>query len=152
MAGNKRIDDLKEALEKGKKRNGNHFITCTGGLEFPDMERCKDCDLNLGCLAVGHVPHMTSHGVSRHRPCLIHGPAIRFYYHDSLCLSFSQFSKLVTDHGMWGYSVTTSRSIRWYLEALRYEGLICSQVRVDELCKQFKNRPSEEADQWVPVA
>lgn len=154
MRSNKRIDDLKEALRNGKKRNRNHYIVCTGGPEFPDMERCKDCDLNLSCLAKGHVPHATMHGthdLSAQRPCIAQGATIRFYYHDTLCLSYNQMSKLVTDHGMWGYSVTTSRSIRWYLEALFHEGFIDSQARINELCKTFKVRPHEEADQWLPT-
>lgn len=152
---NKRIDDLHEALATGSKRNGNHLIRLREGPHFPDAERCADCNLNLSCLAIGHIP---TRSVStpqplniQSRPCIAYGETIEFFYHDSLCLSFNTMSKVVTDHGMWGYSVTTSRSIRWYLEALYYEQYIGSQTHVDELCKLFKKRTYEEADQWVPV-
>jgi hypothetical protein len=151
-SSNKRVDDFKAALANGKKRNGNHFITVSEeGPEFPDELLCKDCDRILACLALKQASGDVVLDQTCVRPCLTQGRTARFYYHDTLCLSFNMMNNLVTDHGYWGYSVTTSRSIRWYLEALYYEGYIDSQASVDRLCKLFKTRSYEEADQWVPA-
>lgn len=133
----------------GKKRNGNHFITVDdSGPEFPDMHRCNNCDRKLACLAMGQVTEVP---IPNTAPCVVSGRTIRFYYHDTLCLSFNIMNKLVTDHGYWGYSVTTSRSIRWYLEALFSHGYIDSGYDVDRLCKLFKKRSGKEAELWVPA-
>jgi len=146
---NRRIDDLAEALIKGEKQNGNHRIVCTPGPFYPDMERCAPCDRSLGCLALGRVLFDKAQPLTAKRPCIADGPTIHFYYHGTLCLSCA--SHIVTDHGMWGHSVTTSRSIRWYLEALFSQGYIDSRTRVDELCHHFKKRPAEEASHWIPT-
>lgn len=112
------------------------------------MIRCAECDRKLACLAMDCVTQVP---IPNTAPCLTQGKTIRFYYHDTLVLSFNMMNKLVTDHGYWGYSVTTSRSIRWYLEALLYEDFINTRFDVDRLCKLFKQRPSEEANLWVPA-
>jgi hypothetical protein len=118
------------------------------GSEFPDVVKCNGCDRKLACLAMDQVTDVPIPSTS---PCIVEGRMIRFYYHDTLCLSFNMMSKLVTDHGYWGYSMTTSRSIGWYLEALFECGFINTMHDVNRLRKLFRNREGKEAELWVPA-
>lgn len=149
---NKRIDDLEKAMRKpnGIHSNGNHTVRIIDGLrDFDPVDAsCKACEHNLACMADKRPHESTLH--TGGLPCVVQHGAIVFSYHGSDCLRFRTHTKEVTDHGMWGYSVTTSRAIRWYLEALFYFGHIDSQARVEELITLFKKRTLQNNDEgWV---
>lgn len=62
-----------------------------------------------------------------------------FKYHGSLCLTFDVTQNRVNDWGYWGYSVTTSRAIRWYVEALADHHYIAFS-QIEEIINFFKKR------------
>jgi hypothetical protein len=149
---NKRIDDLEKAMRKpnGIHSNGNHTVRIIDGLrDFdPARESCKQCEHNLSCLA-DKRPHESILHTSQ-LPCVVEEGAIVFSYHGTDYLKFQTHTKQITDYGYWGFTVTTSRSIRWYLEALFYFGHLDSQATVEELITTFKKRTLKEGEEgWV---
>lgn len=149
-SSNKRVDDLRVAMSNssGEQRNGNHRTVVNPGTPIPDVTLCHDCSRMLYCITKG-----VSLPDTPERPCTQVGLVFKFHYHDSCCLTFTTRPKQITDHGMWGYSVTTSRSIRWYLEALYYHHYLDSQETVNELCKTFKKRHDAPngGDDWIAL-
>lgn len=135
---NKRCHDLRHALDKGSYSNGNHMINTGAGL-IQDAVRCQNCPDNFRCFLAGKTidPYDAIH---KNYPCVDERRYIQFHYHGSCCITFDRRQKRVNDWGYWGYSVTTSRSIRWYLEALLYEGFIDSSQTVEDAIKFFKKR------------
>jgi hypothetical protein len=148
---NKRSDDLAAALRNGgHKSNGNHRIEIVNGLLPPSVELCKDCNLNLRCLASDQIS--PDRAFKEERSCCRDRNLINFYYHSSCCLTFDRARRKVTDHKMYGYSVTTSGNIRKYLHALwdNFSYLDLSYSRIDEIIQAFKAH-NEEAELWLDV-
>lgn len=116
----------------------------------PSVELCKDCNLNLRCLASDQIS--TERAFKEERACCRESNRINFYYHNSCCLTFDRARRKVTDHKMYGYSVTTSGNIRKYLHALwdNFSYLDLSYSRIDEIIKAFKAH-SEEDELWLDV-
>lgn len=75
------------------------------------------------------------------RPCWEEQRFVEFYYHGSCCLVYDTQTGAVSDLGMYGYSVTTTRAIRWYLEAVadNYANGLTGD-RIGEIMKHFKKR------------
>lgn len=75
------------------------------------------------------------------RPCWEEQRFVEFYYHGSCCLVYDVQTGAVSDLGMYGYSVTTTRSIRWYLEAVadNYANGLTGEC-ISEIMKFFKKR------------
>jgi len=78
---------------------------------------------------------------------------VAFRYHGTVCLSCDVAAKTVTDHGMYGYSVTTSGNIRKYLNALadNFPELNLTGARIDELIHAFKADTSKVHGLWHHV-
>lgn len=147
----KRSQDLHEALRNGgHKSNGNHRIEIIDGLASPRVELCQDCNLNLRCLASGQISK--ERAFREERACCRDWNLINFYYHSSCCLTFNQATRKITDHNMYGFSVTTSSSIRKYVNALweNFSYLHLSYSRIDEIIKAFKTH-SEDHELWLDV-
>jgi hypothetical protein len=162
-----RTRDLRKALhsQNGHCRNGNHQVTVDEPLwpqsGFPDLQKCATCELLLACNSAGDAQppdHLfSSQGSATEAeiakyPCLRYTRRIRFYYHRTCCIEVDVNARELIDHGTYGYSVTTSRAIRWYLQALRDEGYLSSS-RVEELLKIFKKvaHTSNSTVEWHPT-
>ena len=145
-----RADDLYMALRSrdGHVRKGNQSIRITQPRLEASFEVCAPCPLNMRCcvqgevLHVGEIAQFKEDGVINEGaviPCLVGRNVIRFSYHSSVCLSFDMEKECVTDHGMYGYSQTTSQSIGTYLHALAENGFIVGgDACVEKLKKVFK--------------
>jgi hypothetical protein len=150
-----RTKDLRQARNSahGSCTNGNHRTEIDEPLwpqaGYPDMQRCQGCALWLLCNTAGepkppselfgspHVDISLEQEIAKY-PCLRFTKRIRFYYHGTCCIELDVRNRKITDHHKYGYSVTTSRAIRWYLEALNDEGYLASRTQVDTLIKAFK--------------
>lgn len=145
-ASNARSDDLERAIHSSTHRytNGNHRteIKDTQRAFDPTQETCKHCLLSVRCF--GQQVDLTW-ALENKCGCVTQKTRIEFYYHESLCLTYECPQNRITDHNMWGYSVTTSRSIGWYLDALVDHGFI-NEEQPAELKRLFKQRSSSE---WV---
>ena len=73
---------------------------------------------------------------------------VQFSYHHSVCLQFDLVSKEMTDNGYWGHSVTTSRAIRWYIEALAARQYI-PHHHVEKAISFFRKARKEGRDAQV---
>jgi len=147
---NKRSDDLRHAIRTGCKANGNHRIEIVDGLVPPGVELCANCNLSLRCLSGEQISQEKAK--AEERACARDRNLIRFYYHASCCLTFNSATRLITDHNMYGYSVTTSGNIRKYINALwdNFDYLDLSYSRIDEIIKAFKTHSGED-DLWLSV-
>ena len=141
---NKRCDDLRVALQRGHCSNGNHSIKIGEGVVQKNVH-CQGCPDSLRCFLVGKTIDVQE-AMQKNYPCVDDRRYLLFHYHGACCITFDRKTKKVNDHGYWGYSVTTSRSIRWYLEALFYHGFIDAQQTVEDAIKFFKKRPSQSGD------
>jgi hypothetical protein len=137
---NKRCDDLHVALAQGHCSNGNHRITAGEGITHGEW--CQTCEDSLRCFLAGKMIDVQE-AVNKKRPCVQQAQFIYFYYHNALCLTFDKQRRRVNDWGYWGYSVTTSRSIRWYIEALAYHDFIPYDT-VEPAITFFKKRNDTE--------
>jgi hypothetical protein len=146
---NKRCDDLAVALSRGQCGNGNHRIKTGEGVLQRDTW-CQPCPDSLRCFLVGRTVDIQE-AIAKKYPCVATRRFILFYYHGSCCLTFDTQTKRVNDWGFWGYSITTSRSIRWYLEALLWHNYIDMQQTVEDAIKFFKKdriRGTNEQLRW----
>jgi len=136
---NKRSDDFRRAAanKNGKFRNRNHTIKFFDGCRPPNFSSCKHCELALRCAAGKRVtvPEARDH----QRECYTGRRYIDFSYHGSICLRYDIFTGKMSDLGMWGYSETTSRAIRWYVEALVDNGYIAPK-HLEPALKWFKKK------------
>lgn len=120
----------------------------TGAGVLQRNDWCQRCPDSLRCFLVGKTIDVNE-AIAKHYPCVEQRQYIFFHYHGACCLTFDQKLKRVNDWGYWGYSITTSRSIRWYLEALLYHDFIDSQQTVEDAIKYFKKRrPSNGEWEW----
>ncbi len=148
---NKRIDDLARALRTGEDvHNKNHTTMIRDGTRAFDATHpdCIHCELNLVCLSGKEINWFTANTYKR--ACATGRCLIQFQYHATVCLTYDRMQNRVTDHWQYGRSVTTSRSIRWYLEALQENNVIPYSVDIDALLKIFRTRPEETWEGWVP--
>jgi len=145
---NARVEDLRAALtcQNGIWNNGNHCTQVSPGVRTPDVSMCHECPRMLYCINLG-----TTQPDTPDRPCTQIGLIFKFSYHGTVCLTYTTRPRQVTDHGYWGYSVTTSRAIRWYLEALMHHRYLDSQETVNQLCKTFKKRHSTPNNGWIAL-
>ena len=120
MKGNPRSADLAEMLRRGRTHytNKNHSIDLLYGLRDPDTLLCHGCPLSLACLSGQRNDAHILHSVPVY-PCETADSLVKFTYHISVCFTVDLTNKRVTDHGMYGFSVSTSRAIRQYLDAAR---------------------------------
>ena len=135
---NKRCDDLKVALLRGECSNGNHRIKTGEGVLQRDTW-CQPCPDSLRCFLVGRTIDVHE-AIAKKYPCVNDRKYIFFYYHGACCLTFDRDGCRVNDWGYWGYSITTSRAIRWYLVALRWHGFINHQDTIEAAVKFFKQK------------
>lgn len=149
---NARSQDLARLLRNTSKRsstdrpahdiiNGNHRIAITAGRRAPAPDQCKGCPNHLACFAGRQDEALRRDGEWMLRPCHNERRFVEFYYHGSCCLVYDIQTGAVSDLGMYGYSVTTTRSIRWYLEAVAdnfANGL--TGDRIGEIMTFFKKR------------
>jgi len=110
----------------------------------PSFDLCQPCELNLRCLG-GTQIHATQ-ALEENRLCVRHRNLIEFRYHGTVCLTCDLAAKTVTDHRMYGFSVTTSGNIRKYLNALadNFPELNLTGTRIDELICAFKADTSKD--------
>jgi len=145
-SSNIRSDDLNRAMHSATHRyvNGNHCIEIKEAQRAfdPTQETCKHCSLSARCF--GHQVGLTL-ALKNKCGCIAQKARIEFRYHESLCLAYECSQNRITDEGMWGYTVTTTRSISWYLDALVDHGFI-NEEQPAKLKKLFKKRNSSE---WV---
>ena len=129
--------------------NGNHRIAREGGAIEPNATMCQPCSQSLYCFLAGKDLDFRQKEKDR-TPCYREIKFIRFYYHGTCCLSYDMHKKTVCDHGKWGYSVTTSRSISWYLEALHdnFHDVWLGPDRAQELKKAFKKWKQGDGEVW----
>jgi hypothetical protein len=116
------------------------------------------CALLLACNAVSEArppDHLfSSQGSATEAeiakyPCLRYTRRIRFYYHGTCILTYDVQSQRVTDHGTYGWSVTTSRALRWDLGALCDESYISPQRR-EEIYKEMRKNQQGRTDPNAP--
>lgn len=143
---NKRCDDLRVALSRGHCSNGNHMIKIGEGV-IQKNDWCQGCPESLRCFLVGKTIDVQE-ALQKAYPCIDDKRYILFHYHGACCITFDCKTKQINDHGYWGYSVTTSRSIRWYLEALFYHGFIDAQQTVEDAIAYFKKRKPDVHGRW----
>lgn len=134
---NKRCSDLRVALQRGRCTNGNHTIVAGEGI-LQRAEWCQACPDSMRCFLVGNTVDVQE-AVDKKYPCIQQQRYIFFKYHGACCLTFDQQTQRLNDWGYWGYSVTTSRSIRWYVEALVDSNLIPPD-RAEPAIEFFKKR------------
>jgi hypothetical protein len=134
---NARCRDLKQALDKGKFRNRNHLIKVSPEI-VQQNAWCQTCPESMNCFLAGKTIDL-DRALQKGYPCVSHQGYIFFSYHDSCVLTFARAPLRVNDWGYWGYSVTTSRSIRWYLDALAHHGFITPKS-VEAAIEFFKKR------------
>lgn len=144
QARNARSRDLARLLSQTKCSevlNGNHRIAITSGRQAPFPDLCKNCPNHLACFAGHQDEALRRDGEWMLRPCWEERRFVEFYYHGSCCLIYDMLTGAVSDLGMYGYSVTTTRSIRWYLEAVA-ENFNTRLVngRIGEIMQLFKKR------------
>lgn len=149
---NKRVDDLRKALAVGAHSNGNHTIIAGDGLK-QDAKWCRDCPVNMRCFLIGQKIDIAMASANRY-PCVRQAKTLIFKYHGATCLVFDVLENRVNDWGYWGYSVTTSRAIRWYVEALVELDYI-EFGRSEEIINFFKKRKdsvgcNDAAIPWYP--
>jgi len=148
---NARIGDLAKALRTGKDvHNKNHTTMVRDGTRAFDAAHsdCVHCELNLVCLGGKEINWFTANADKR--ACATGRCLIQFQYHATVCLTYDRMRNRVTDHWQHGRSVTTSRSIRWYLEALQENDVIPYGVDINEVLKVFKMRSEEKGEGWIP--
>ena len=171
----RRREDLAKALKKCTSvTNNNHNISFSFGLERPDWELCTGCPHGLECnsgadhISVGHCridgerhgphPYMgwdpIQYGELKDLPCCAppdKGGAILFEYHGSICTSFDRAGRRFTDMMMWGHSITTTRAIRWYIDALAWNSIITPSEESTLLtwCNRGGRRTGVYQDAWV---
>jgi len=148
-----RTRDLRQALRsrKGECKNGNHRTEIDDPIVpvpgYPDLQKCEGCELLLKCNSSGVAGPPWQSSRDREAPdnqpleyyrCLRETKRIRFYFHGTCCVELDIKAQRVTDHSTYGWSVSTGRAIRWYLEALDDENYIGSRDRVYELIKLFR--------------
>jgi hypothetical protein len=114
----------------------------------PAQPGCANCELNLDCLRGKEINAHTAH-LDR-RACAIDNNLIHFQYHATVCLTYDCTQQRITDHGQYGRSVSTSRAIRWYLEALQENSIIPYHVDTGALVKTFKDRGCIVNEGWIP--
>lgn len=129
-----RTNDLKQALTCGLKINGNHRTEVITRTPPPLEEACPVCPLRLVCTSVG--PERNRHP-GRHCQTVI---TAKFFYHGTCCLTFDERERTLDDHGYWGYSITTSRAIRWYVQALWDNDLLYDVKDVERSLLYFRKR------------
>jgi len=148
---NKRIDDLARALRTGKDTfNKNHTTMVRDGVRAFDAAHpgCVNCELNLVCMSGRAVdPHQAHYDK---RSCAVENTVIHFQYHATVCLTYDITQQRITDHWKYGLSVTTTRSIRWYIEALKENDIIPYGFDTDALMKTFKMRTEGKGEGWIP--
>lgn len=119
---NARASDMRRALEKGEHHNKNHRVVVTPTME-PSTEWCPSCPESMRCfLADRRIP--VQQAIDNKYPCMLRERQVLCFYHDSLILGFNSHTNIVNDYGFWGYSITTNRAIRWYVEALADNDMI----------------------------
>lgn len=146
---NKRISDLKRAEENdnGCYVNGNHSVDLIKGCYPPTRYTCSGCELSMKCLLAGHqITHEEAR--KENRGCYTRRRFVIFRYHGSTCLQLDRHLDTLQDFGYWGYSVTTSRAIRWYLEALAERGYI-APMHIEPAIKHFKQRKAKDRQVYI---
>jgi hypothetical protein len=123
MYSNARSKDLAGLLIRklDKIIHGNHSITWEDAFNDPSPHRCKTCLNHLACFS-----GRQEEAIQRHRkekkltdlPCYNPHRFLVFTYHSSICLVYDTLTHAITDNHLWGYTSSTSRAIRWYLNAL----------------------------------
>lgn len=121
-SSNARCEDLRKALTSGTYKNKNHYISVAPGVQ-KDAAWCQSCPDGLRCFLVGKSIDIRE-AVTKQYPCVKQQKYILFRYHGAACLVFDTDANKMNDWGYWGYSITTSRAIRWYVEALADNGFI----------------------------
>lgn len=147
-----RSDDLKALLRSGKheKSNGNHRIELTRGQRDPHITLCQECELALRCLGGKPIDAWQAHQEKRRCSYEQDQTIINFYYHGTCCLTLDLTNRRLTDQGQYGRSVTTTCSIRAYLNAVydNFSHLNIPYSRIDEIMKTFKKAREKT---WVNV-
>lgn len=147
-----RSDDLSVLLRSGKteKRNGNHRVELAKGQHDPEITFCQDCELALRCLSGKPIDAWQAHQEKRRCSYEQDQTIVNFYYHGTCCLTLDLTNRRLTDNGQYGRSVTTTCSIRSYLNAVfdNFSHLNLSSTRIDEIMKIFKKAKEKT---WVSV-
>lgn len=118
--------------------NGNHIVELAYSFAPPSFELCNGCKYALQCLS---SEQMDTHTIlNEHMPCVYPMQDVKFYYHETVCLVFNKVNVRVHDDFMYGYSVTTSKNIRYYLEALEdnFEYLKLNRYKIETIIKIFR--------------
>jgi hypothetical protein len=147
---NRRIDDLRKTLRTGRDvHNKNHTTVIRNGVRAFDGAHpgCINCELNLVCLSGRPVDHFQAHYDKR--SCAVQNTVIQFQYYTTVCLSYDITQQHITDHWQYGRSVSTSRAIRWYIEALKENDVIPYGFDENELIKTFRDRPQVQGEGWL---
>jgi hypothetical protein len=147
-----RSDDLAQLLRSGKdaKHNGNHRVTISAGIKDPGILLCQGCELALRCLSGPQISAWQAHDEQRRCAQDQERTIVKFYYHGTCCLTLDLANRRLTDEGQYGRSVTTTCSIRAYLNAVfsNFSHLNLSYTRIDEIMKIFKKAKETT---WVNV-
>ena len=147
-----RTRDLEKALraQNGTCKNGNHLTEVTPGVKAFDSEStaCQMCSLSFRCM---YQQVDLSLVIEKGLPCIRAQGVIKFRYHGTICLTFDVANNRITDHGYWGYSITTTRAIGWYVNALSDLRFINNRD-VRQIIEQLRKRAKQQtAKDWIYV-
>ena len=138
-----RNKELRTALEKGRASNGNHSIELEEGI-VKKPSYCRLCPMWSSCYIGDKTPTLTEAHAQKY--ACIKENKLTFRYHGSKVLVFDMHQHRLNDFGFWGYSMSTSRSITWYLHALEDTGLIAPIMRNDAAAFFRKRKDKMNSD------
>jgi hypothetical protein len=111
----RRIAELRTALDKGSVADGNHAIEIDTGV-VQHESYCRHCPMSVSCYLGGEI--VTFAEAAKMDYACVKKKTILFRYHGATVLKFDVSAKTLDDSGYWGYSVSTSRALGWYIQAL----------------------------------
>lgn len=111
----RRLAEFDRAMNHGHAACGNHTLKVEESV-IQQAWYCSTCPMSASCYFGGQIVDFSTASKAGY-PC-VQNKNVAFMYHGATVLVFDFHKRTLNDNGYYGYSVSTSRALSWYIAVL----------------------------------